>query len=974
MRSRVFFRVLIILACVGLTLSQKENMGLFWQEHYSLGRDFKLEDNSLEPHHLLIEAKIAKYDPEAALIVKTALMRSEGEKLVEVLAGGILSYPDNEFFLYRLVRLLLQPEMGIDPQIILKFADRLIAIKPDNAPYHYLKAYVLFRNRKGNNYDKILLEIERGNQCPDYISPYDNYHHRIIHLMEKAKLSNVLLGELPCRDEPIFLTSELYENLLGKSQQAFAEGQNDIGMRFGNISREMLRRRINGQDKYILCVLNLQRFSPISGFNRWYYSQELELKMANLSVERARQNRLELCALLNTKSTREETEVVKPEPILCEETTKTVFAAAPAVHCGRMFIVYLLLWLVLSIICLFRGYQPARIRWSVIAGFLCVSAFYFCLTQGLFLYSYTSSYDGFSYSYGYRFSYVDAFLFKPLDLDDILEDPLFWLFLVAPILVGIVLWSLGRNHKVRGFIFKNRWRKIFWIIPLSTLALGYLSYLARGYMYLRYVSMTLFVIFTALLLIYSPTERVSWYKVIYKIITSKDTQTIRLRSRILQLTGYFAVLYWLSLLFLAPATARSIKHCTGWYATYPPSTEYRLPEADEHIYQRVLDQFDKENLIKWEIYGLLGIVMPDDLPAVLRKLNTMKFSNPWDGMGMMPGPMSVNKKAILKEEEKIGLCDKDLIHIMEYCGRDVVDIIVDFMDNPENERALVGRARLGDRSVRGKLKVIWDSRKRDNFRFRPSSSSRRCGGVGPSPGPVSERPIRVYEILSGLACVCEPDEAAGYFLDYIDMDMTPGCDIHYDYEFFRNLRLLPSAQVREVLKAYLIKSENTAKINDEGPARTQFPPGMMPSGMTMLPRDVSIGMDIILRPLDNISDLYGNRKLAEMIFTIILSSSHYSESMGAWGIAPYFDSESAGLLRKGLSARDENLRAWCVCQLGRTGYKWHKEELEKLFMDKSWKVRANAVMAGGKESAAVLRDDRHAFVRLVGYGFYAKPN
>jgi len=106
-----------------------------------------------------------------------------------------------------------------------------------------------------------------------------------------------------------------------------------------------------------------------------------------------------------------------------------------------------------------------------------------------------------------------------------------------------------------------------------------------------------------------------------------------------------------------------------------------------------------------------------------------------------------------------------------------------------------------------------------------------------------------------------------------------------------------------------------------------------------------------------------------MLFTIMLSTSRRNDNFRTWGISPYFDSESANLLCKGLSCGDENLRAWCVCQLGRTGYKWHKEELEKLLMDKSWKVRANAAIAGGKESAAILRDDRHAFVRLVGYGF-----
>jgi len=404
------------------------------------------------------------------------------------------------------------------------------------------------------------------------------------------------------------------------------------------------------------------------------------------------------------------------------------------------------------------------------------------------------------------------------------------------ILTGIALWIVGGKRKTHDFIFKTWWRKVFRLILISTPSLAYMSYLAGSYVYLRHMPMFLFVIFTALLLTYSPTEGVSWYKVIYKIITSKDTQASRLRSRLLQLIGYFTVAYWIFLLLLAPVAAQSIKDSVARHlASLTSPIKYRLPEAGERIYQQVLDPFDKENISKYEIYGLLGMVMPDDLPAVLRKLNTMKFSNHWGMMGMMgmmpmPMPVPVNKKVRLNEEEKTGLCDEDLIRIMEYCGRDVVNIIVDFLDNPESEMALIGRAKLGDRSVRGKLKTIWDSQKQDNFGFRSSSSSWQSNWVGPNCGPASEFSVRAGDILSGLACVCEPDEAAGYFLDYIDMDATPESDIYYDHEFFRSLRLLPSAQVREVLKVYLIKNKNTAKIGAERHTRTQFL-GMIPFGM-----------------------------------------------------------------------------------------------------------------------------------------------
>jgi hypothetical protein len=66
-----------------------------------------------------------------------------------------------------------------------------------------------------------------------------------------------------------------------------------------------------------------------------------------------------------------------------------------------------------------------------------------------------------------------------------------------------------------------------------------------------------------------------------------------------------------------------------------------------------------------------------------------------------------------------------------------------------------------------------------------------------------------------------------------------------------------------------------------------------------------------------------------------------------------------------LSSEDEDMRAWCVWQLRKIGYRFQPEELNRLLNDESWKVRANALFAGGKDAARIAEKNENAFVRLV---------
>jgi hypothetical protein len=94
-----------------------------------------------EVRYLLDKAKLVSYlteeithtDPEAADILRYCLT----DPNIEDLAIAAEKYPNNEFFLAQLAYRLTDVNL-IDPRAVTALADRLIAMNPENAHYHYV--------------------------------------------------------------------------------------------------------------------------------------------------------------------------------------------------------------------------------------------------------------------------------------------------------------------------------------------------------------------------------------------------------------------------------------------------------------------------------------------------------------------------------------------------------------------------------------------------------------------------------------------------------------------------------------------------------------------------------------------------------------------------------------------------------------------------------------------------------------------
>jgi len=987
MKLKTAIWAIVMLCCICLGLWQKENLSIIWREYSSLYRHIKYEDGSMKTVGPFIPPKVAKEDPEAAAVAEISLGRldREADERIEAVAEKLLEYPDNKFLLFELIRYLHWHESTIDPQIALKLAERLIKIEPDNAHYHYMKCHLLLVDRRGNNINAALEEIEYVNKCREYGFPYDSYRQQVINVANRAKLGRFLLRELQYFGVGNPFASDVWQELIGRANMAFTDSDTAKGMRITNALAEMQKRQLRDGDPYAGAIRRLRFFSGACSFGHWDEPHCLELQRVNLTKKQAKENRLQLCTLMATpKNVTEE----KEDQGKKEEDKRAVFLAVhPAVHAGEMFVAFLWGWVVLLLISAIRGFgERSKIGFFRVLLFMVGCVCYFCIAKGFFL---AWLLDDFHYYYSSR-----IYALRPVPgLKYIEYEPvLAGLFLAGPIVAALALWGLGFLRPKKGAFWKlwyvrflaalgvglvaafvelcaasyryaGLWQEcaitgvlvgvLAWVIItfawwlfrcriirlfLVATFLGSVTVLASGYRYIHYLPMIVFVLTGAIIAVLKPGEGSS-FKTVLQLFSRKPDVTA-VRNKCLRLTVPFIVVYWVLFIVLTPLVAKSINLELEEFKTV--DRRVVLPEPDE-AYQQLMSTFEAEGLSKMHIYRLLGLVMPEDLPALLQKLKNTEFTD-YYGPGLLPWPRketSEEEKAKLEKrrEQRRWLNDGDLVLAMRGCGRDAVGVITGFLDEPDGERALVARARLGDSTTRKKLEELLQARMQSELDEKEHEQPMRHRTY-------LDRPTKAAEIVGALACISEPNEAAGRFLDYIRNREVS--DLIKDYKFFEGLILLPTTQTCRVLKAYLAKARSWQ------PRMEKLPYGL-----------VHNSPDRVLYPLRRLIGFYCDRQIAEAAFKIMLLAADAHDEFEPWEISPYFTGESTQLLKKGLESKNENMRAWCIWQLRKIEYKPSKEELDKLLTDKSWKVRANVVCATGKQAALSASKDENSFVRLV---------
>jgi hypothetical protein len=467
--------------------------------------------------------------------------------------------------------------------------------------------------------------------------------------------------------------------------------------------------------------------------------------------------------------------------------------------------------------------------------------------------------------------------------------------------------------------------------------LGVLAFLASPYAYISQIPMILFAAICTLIVVNKPSE-IPFMKAL-KGIFSRGPESAAIRSKAIKVLAVFLVINWLVLVISVPTCAWYISQLySGKPWSYPKSD---LAPADEASYQQVLSKFASKNYVPYELYRLIPIVMPDDLLSILKTHKNVIFSSShsFKPLKSSDKQSDANSPSAENSHSKIKFRDVDIISAMGGCGRDVVNILVDAMEKPERESALVIRAKLGDVRVKKKLEELL--------------ALRLANGEPPSPqGSYNDedRPAKTIDIICALACISEPNEVKVSFLNYVtNSDMS---QLMRSYRLFNGIQLLQTPQAREVIKAYLSKAQDWR------------PPERVMSDGEKFREDVSMA----LWPIHGTAGTYSDRDISEAILKIMLRSEdkHIVRDWGwQWEIPQAFDIQSADLLRQGLGSKNEPLRAWCVWQLRKVGYTFSEEEISRLLTDESWKVRANAVMAAGPKAGGLAAKDPNPFVRLV---------
>jgi Ni,Fe-hydrogenase III component G len=364
------------------------------------------------------------------------------------------------------------------------------------------------------------------------------------------------------------------------------------------------------------------------------------------------------------------------------------------------------------------------------------------------------------------------------------------------------------------------------------------------------------------------------------------------------------ILCWLGFLCLTPAVKKSMTRKEYEYKDYT----YSIACDYEKAYQQILNKINDVNLSEQAIPAYISLVKSKDLPEVMQKLKKRKVSPPWT-------------MESLETKDNNMLTDRNTWFLLSFAGRDQVPVIIRYMDNPDNSRTLIARARLGDRKVKDKLTIaLNEAIKAEN---EPNEIEEIYN---------PEKP-RVSELISALAAISEQDEVYTLFKKYIETHTVE--QIRFEY---KNICTLSKSTILKILNLYFDKAENEFNKTDNDARYSS------------------------LYFLHDSGGLYLDNETAERMLSLILRSSRHLGHLKDLGIEYYLTPEASDLLIKGLQSDNENIRALCVWQLRKLNYRWNDAELKKIAEDKSWKVRANLAII---DKSLINENEISEYVKLI---------
>jgi len=301
MKTGKLFLIIVIAACIGLTVWQFNSLKIVAHEYFSLHKSFYYDkEHSLRAKLPAIKEKVAATDPEAAAIANYLLMswsRSE-YNAIELLAQNCVKFPENQYFLRELAYCVsCQLEEGLDPNIVVKLSNRLIECDPKNSGYYYLKASALLRTRTGNNFDEVIKAVRQALNCEYFKDPYVAYRDRVMKLVQKQGVPPLLSEWLIHEEIGSSFASKIYRKLLDYYNLLITEGNFSKAR---EISEILVAMSTSGGYSSLFCNNQFGLLSLYGigyGFGHWNLPQEIALQRMDLTQVEADAKRMELCKI-----------------------------------------------------------------------------------------------------------------------------------------------------------------------------------------------------------------------------------------------------------------------------------------------------------------------------------------------------------------------------------------------------------------------------------------------------------------------------------------------------------------------------------------------------------------------------------------------------------------------------------------------------------------------------------------------------
>ncbi|MBN2134035.1 MAG: hypothetical protein JW741_31315 [Sedimentisphaerales bacterium] len=982
MRPGAKVRIVVLIACVGVTIYEIPSVRRIWR-YADMGRPRGGPAAKESVPH-----EVAATDPEAADILRYCLNEPNDAQL----AQWVQKYPENEFFLAQLAQRLTDANC-VDPRAALALADKLVTLSPENAHYRYLKGWILLSQPWAPGREEEAVEqFELGNGLPQLYLPRTMYAERIEGLAGHAGIS-ALHGIAAD-----FSDTKMYAGLfmfLGHGKQ-YVQFDPSLLRRLTKQVSQMGSRFIDNTAGY--SVLD-------TGFRLILVADGLRLRQLELSEDEARLSRYRLCQAHEIKPILKEC-FNRPFHVL-RDTVKLAWAWAPA---SLAFSAALLAWLALLPVNRVRGranraqvaiggYVMFGVGLTGVFGLLLLRSylgerfggqFYWSLGFAgsavvlwglLLLLSRVRPVDPLRFRRSRRWAAIVCGLLWLSGMVLLVVDTLtfaaryagvhFWLerlgFVLVWSILWIIIWAIAsyRHHVFRAIpyarLLRNRVVQLLFVLALTAGLLTFpISEMTR--------SNVLSVVWSVIVLIVTSLSigivctHVSDGRIVLldglRRFFDKTGQILATRAKVAQMMSVLLIISWVILLATNHLAAHRVQELEDSFVD--PLSSYRpLPQASHDTYERVALRADPRSdssggrNVAPDATARLGLAAPSDLARIISACRT--------------------------SGKPLG--DGRLFSLLNSCGRDARSIVLDALEEPTVYPVLRTRAEWGDESVKDRLEQVFEE---DMAAFVEQSPEPESLGPGPSR---LESLLYSARILARISDGQEAEDRLSRLMEAVvqKVSETPNPPAPFEafaaetpearqearkrdgayaerrnlvQTFWEALGVLPKPRAARLLTSYL--------------QQTQF-------ADLAFHRDLEETAEVICRLADS--------QLAEEVFQRVAASPPVQESYDipvgrAIRVDEAFpkrrvdfshvfleavyaslsDAATASLLEH-LTSDSDVLRAFVVWRLTSLGYEWSAAQLRTLRQDECWKVRLNALFAGEIQHDAL--GDRSGVVRAV---------